>query len=157
MFFASTTYTLIHTGISIAGILTGIVVLLGLIKGEARPAWTAAFLAATIATSVTGFGFPFGQFLPSHLFGVISLVALAIALPGLYVYKLAGSWRWIYIVAAVFALYLNCFVAVVQAFQKIPAIRALAPTQSEPPFAAAQLALLAAFLWLGYLAVKRFR
>ena len=157
MFFASATYTVIHTTIAIVGIITGFIALIGMLKGEARPAWTALFLLSTIAASLTGFGFPYGGFLPSHVLGVISLIVLAIALLGFYVYGLAGAWRWIYVVAATIALYLNCFVEVVQAFQKIPSQQEVAATQSELPFAIAQLALLAAFIWLGYLTVKRFR
>jgi hypothetical protein len=108
-------------------------------------------------TSVTGFGFPVEHFLPSHGVGILSLVALAIAILALYAFHLAGGWRRTYVICAVLALYLNCFVAVVQSFEKIEPLRALAPTQSEPPFAIAQLALLALFVYLGILAVKRFR
>jgi len=115
------------------------------------------FLATTVATSVTGFGFPVEHFLPSHAVGIISLVALAIAILALYAKHLAGGWRRTYVITAVLALYLNCFVAVVQSFEKIEPLRALAPTQSEPPFAIAQLAVLGLFVALGITAVKRFR
>ena len=119
--------------------------------------WTAVFLATTVLTSVTGFLFPFEKLLPSHIFGIISLPLLAVAILALYAFRLAGPWRWIYVVTALVALYLNTFVAVVQAFLKIPPITALAPTQSEPPFAIAQLLLLAIVVGLGVLAVRRFR
>jgi putative exporter of polyketide antibiotics len=109
-----------------------------------------------VLTSVTGFLFPFKQFTPAQAFGVISLVALAIALLGLYVFRLAGPWRWLYVGTAVLSLYLNVFVGVVQAFQKLAPFNRLAPTQSEPPFAVAQLLVLALFLVLGVRAVKRF-
>ena len=150
------TYTLIHTVISLIGIASGLIVLYGMIAGKPLDVWTPIFLASTVLTSVTGFGFPFTQLLPSHVVGIISLVVLAAAILGLYVFRLSGAWRWIYIVCAVFALYLNCFVGVVQAFLKIPALKALAPTQAEPPFLAAQLLLLVVFIVLGFLAVRRF-
>ena len=151
------TFTLLHVVISLVGIVTGFVVVFGMLSARRLGTWTAIFLATTILTSVTGFLFPFERVLPSHIFGVISLVVLALARLGLYGYRLAGRWRWIYVVSALVALYLNSFVGVVQAFLKIPPLTSLAPTQSEPPFAIAQLVLLAAFIWLGVLAVRRFR
>jgi len=151
------TYTLVHVIISLVGIGSGLVVLYGLLNGKGLAGWTGLFLAATVATSVTGFGFPVAQFLPSHGVGIISLVALAIAILALYAKHLAGGWRRTYVITAVLALYLNCFVAVVQSFEKIEPLRALAPTQSEPPFTIAQLAVLALFVSLGILAAKRFR
>jgi hypothetical protein len=150
------TYTLVHVIISLVGIGSGLVVLFGLLGGKRLAGWTGLFLATTIATSVTGFGFPVEHFLPSHGVGIISLVALAIALLALYAFHLAGAWRRTYVVTSMIALYLNCFVAVVQSFEKIAPLRALAPTQSEPPFAIAQLALLAIFVGLGILAARRF-
>ena len=150
------TYTLIHTVISLIGIASGLIVLYGMIAGKPLDVWTPIFLASTVLTSVTGFGFPFTQLLPSHVVGIISLVVLAAAILGLYVFRLSGAWRWIYIACAVFPLYLNCFVGVVQAFMKITALKALAPTQAEPPFLAAQLLLLVVFIVLGFLAVRRF-
>jgi hypothetical protein len=148
------TYTLLHTIISLVGIASGLFVLYGMVRGERSDLWTAIFLASTVLTSVTGFGFPFTRLLPSHIVGIISLVALAAAIAGLYVFRLAGFWRLVFIVCAVFALYLNCFVGVVQAFMKIPAVKALAPTQAEPPFLIAQGAVLIAFILCGYLAAR---
>jgi hypothetical protein len=150
------TYTLLHVVISLVGIGSGLVVLLGLLNGKRMGGWTGLFLAATIATSLTGFGFPVEHFLPSHGVGIISLVALAIATFALYARNLAGGWRRTYVITSVMALYLNCFVAVVQSFEKVAPLRALAPTQSEPPFAIAQLAVLALFVWLGIAAARRF-
>jgi len=151
------TYTLIHVVISLVGIGSGLLVLIGLLNGKRLAGWTGLFLATTVATSVTGFGFPVEHFLPSHGVGTISLVALAIAILALYAKHLAGGWRRTYVITSVIALYLNCFVAVVQSFEKIEPLRALAPTQSEPPFAIAQLVVLALFITLGILAAKRFR
>jgi hypothetical protein len=127
------------------------------LAGKRLGGWTGVFLATTVATSVTGFGFPFDHFLPSHGVGILSLVVLAIAMVALYSFHLAGAWRRIYAVCAVIALYLNVFVLVVQAFEKVPPLRALAPTQSEPPFAIAQLLVLALFVALGIAAAKKFR
>ena len=110
-----------------------------------------------VLTSATGFLFPHDRLLPSHIVGIISLVALALAILALYVYGQAGFWRWIYVATAVVALYLNVFVAVVQAFQKLPALHSLAPTQSEPPFLIAQAVVLAIFVVLGGIALKAFR
>ena len=118
--------------------------------------WTALFLATTVLTSVTGFFFPRDQLLPSHVVGIISLVVLAVAILALYVYHLAGSWRRIYVVTAVLALYLNIFVGVVQAFLKVPFLNALAPTQTEPPFLITQLVVLALFVVLTVVAAIRF-
>jgi hypothetical protein len=150
------TYTVIHTILSLIGIVAGIVALFQMIGGKLSKGWTWLFLFTTILTSVTGFGFPVTGLMPSHIFGVISLAVLALALYALYSKHLAGAWRWIYVVTAAIALYLNCFVGVVQAFQKLPPLQPLAPTQSEPPFQIAQLVLLLVFIILGFLAVRKF-
>jgi hypothetical protein len=151
------TFTFVHVALSLIGIATGLIVFLGFVAGAEFPALTAIFLATTVLTSATGFGFPFTTLLPSHIVGIISLVFLAPALYALYGGHLAGAWRPIYVVTASVALYLNVFVLVVQLFQKVPALHALAPTQSEMPFVAAQGLTLLAFVALGYLAVRRFR
>ena len=151
------TFTLLHVIISLIGIATGLIVLFGMLAGKRLDGWTWLFLATTILTSVTGFFFPFDHLLPSHIVGIISLVVLAVAVLARYALQLSGAWRWIYVVTAVTALYLNCFVGVVQAFLKIPALTPLAPTQSEPPFQIAQGALLVVFVVLGIVAVIRFR
>src|SRR5271168_4331790 len=146
----------IHVIRSLIGILTGFVVLYSLVTGMSFGGWTAIFLATTILTSVTGFPLPPFGFDPPRAVGVISLVLLALAVAALYGFRLAGAWRWIYVGAAVAALYLNVFVAVAQAFQKIPPLHALAPTQSEPPFLVSQIVVLAAFIALGVVAAMRF-
>ncbi len=150
------TFTTFHVILSLIGILAGLVVLFAMFGSNGVPGWTAIFLATTILTSVTGFLFPFAKLLPSHIVGIISLVILSVALFALYGNRLAGAWRWIYVASAVLALYLNVFVAVVQSFLKISALRQLAPTQSEPPFAIAQGAVLLAFVALLVVAVRRF-
>jgi hypothetical protein len=150
-------FTLVHVALSLAAIGSGFVVMFGLLTSKGLDGWTAFFLATTAATSVTGFGFPVDKFLPSHAIGILSLLALAVAIYARYTRRLAGIWRRAYAVAAVIALYFNVFVLIVQAFLKVPALNALAPTQSEAPFAIAQVAVLAVFVVLGVLAALRFR
>ena len=150
------TYTVVHTILSLIGIAAGIVVLFGMLGGKLLKSWTWIFLLTTILTSVTGYGFPVTGLMPSHIVGAISLVVLAVALYALYGRRLSGAWRWIYVVTATIALYLNSFVGVVQAFQKLSFLQPLASTQSEPPFQIAQLALLLVFIILGFLAVRKF-
>lgn len=150
--------TQLHTGISLLGILTGLIVLYGLLKSERMPRMTFLFLLTTVLTSVTGFiFFQRDQLLPSHITGIISLVFLGFAIIALYAQNLRGFWRPVYVVSAVISLYLNVFVLVVQSFLKVPALHALAPTQAEPPFAIAHGVVLLLFIVLGVLAVKRFR
>lgn len=150
-------FTLMHVLISLLGIAAGLIVMERLLRNRELGLSNMIFLAATILTSVTGFLFPFKSFGPPHAIGVISLVILAIALVALYYGNLIGVWRWIYVLTAVTALYLNVFVGVVQAFQKVGRLRVLAPTQTEPPFAVAQGAVLLLFLLLGLVALRRFR
>ena len=151
------TFTVVHTALSLIGIVSGLVVVMDLLGGKQRGKWTALFLLTTVLTSVTGFLFPFDHLLPSHKVGMISLVALAIAILARYPMHLAGGWRRTYVLSAVLSLYLNVFVLVVQLFLKVPSLRALAPTQQEPPFFVAQLIVLALFIWLAIAAVKGFR
>jgi hypothetical protein len=150
------TFTLLHVIISLAGLGTGFIVLFGLLNGKRLDGWTAIFLTTTVLTSVTGFMFPFEGMKPSYILAAISLVVLAVAIWARYGGHLAGAWRGTYVVTAAIALYINCFVAVFQAFLKIPALHAMAPTQKEPPFAIAQLLVLAIFVVLTYRAKKRF-
>lgn len=149
-------FTLVHIAISLIGIAAGFGVLFGFLASRESPGWTKVFLLFTILTSVTGFMFPFDKVLPSHVTGAISLGVLALALVALYGRRLAGPWRWVYVVTAVAALYLNTFVLVVQTFIKNPALKELAPTQSEAPFAITQGLVLLAFIALGTLAVRRY-
>ena len=151
------TFTLIHVAISLVGILSGLVVMCGLLTAKRLDGWTRLFLVTTIATSATGFFFPFHGITPAIIVGIISLVLLAVAIIARYARHLAGVWRWIYVVTAMVALYLNVFVLIVQLFQKVPALKALAPTQSELPFAVAQLLTLALFFILTIFAALRFR
>src|SRR5262244_2684486 len=127
---STSAFTCVHVVLSLLGIAAGLLVLCGMLGSRRCGRTTAFFLATTVLTSVTGFFFPRDRILPSHVVGVLSLLALAVAIAALYVFRLAGSWRSIYVATAVLALYLNIFVGVVQAFLKIPVLGALAPTQT---------------------------
>jgi hypothetical protein len=157
MIFGMTTFTFVHVLLSLIGIFSGFVIVFGLLAAKRLDGWTALFLITTVATSVTGFMFPFHKFLPSHGVGIVSLIALGIAIYARYARHLAGGWRRTYVITAVIALYLNVFVLIVQVFQKVPALRAMAPTQSEPPFLVAQICCMALFIVLGIFAASRFR
>ena len=138
-------------------IFAGLVVLLGLLTSNRFAGWTVLFLVMTVATCLTGFGFPFTGLLPSHIVGIITLVFSGVAIVALYFLRLTGAWRSIYAIAAMIALYLNVFVLIAQAFQKVPALNALAPTGSETPFTFTQIVVLAVFALLALIAAVRFR
>jgi hypothetical protein len=152
-----TLLTAAHVLISVIGIVSGFVVVSGMVADRPRGGCAGLFLASTVLTSATGFLFPFHRLLPSHAVGILSLAVLAVAIYARYARRLAGAWRKTYVVTAVAALYLNVFVLVAQAFQKVPALRALAPTQSEPPFTEAQSVVLVIFIVLGAVAAVRFK
>jgi hypothetical protein len=156
MILGMTALTFAHVLLSLIGILAGLVVLFGLLTSRQLNGWTTVFIWSTVATSVTGFLFPFHRFLPSHAVGIISLIVLAVAIYALYGRHLAGAWRQVYAVTAMIALYLNVFVLIAQLFAKVPALKALAPTQTEAPFEEAQLAALIAFVVLTILAAIKF-
>jgi hypothetical protein len=151
------TFTLLHVIISLVGICTGFVVVVGMLKSKGLDAWIVVFLASTALTDLTGYCFHPIIFDPAEIVGFISLSVLAVTAFALYAGHLAGAWRWIYVVGALLGLYLNTFVAVIQSFQKLAFLQQLAPTQKEPPFLIAQALVLAVFIVLGVSAVKRFR
>ncbi|MGC2775680.1 MAG: hypothetical protein WA418_08570 [Bradyrhizobium sp.] len=146
----------IHVVLSLIGIAAGLVMLAGMLTGRHLAAWAALFLVTTVLTGVTGFPLPPFGLDPPRIIGIILLVLLVAASAALYVFALSGRWRPVYVVTALLSLYLNVFVAIVQSFQKIGVLNALAPTQSEPPFAIAQLVTLALFIIMGILAWRRF-
>ena len=156
-FFGSTAFVLFHTALSLIAIATGLVVVRGLIRNDALNGWTLWFFVTTVGTTLTGFLFPFGGFTPAIGTGIVSTLVLAATIPARYAFHYAGPWRRIYVIGAVISLYLNCFVLVVQAFLKVPALHALAPEGKEPPFAIAQMLVLLLAAVSGYLAVRRFR
>jgi hypothetical protein len=149
-------YTVIHTLISLIAIFTGLIVLFGMIGGKRLDNCTKCFLITAVATTITGFFFPFHGFTPAIGLGIISLPFLALTIFARYAKHLAGPWRWIYVFGAVICLYFNLFVLVVQAFEKVPALHALAPTQTEPPFKLTQLVVLLVSVLLAIVAAIRF-
>jgi hypothetical protein len=157
MIFGMTTLTFVHVGLSLIGIASGLVVLLGMLAAKRLNFLTTLFLVSTVLTSVTGFLFPFHEFLPSHAVGIVSLIALAIAVYARYAGHLAHGWRRTYVISATLALYLNVFVSIVQLFQKVPALRAIEPPQSATLFKLAQGITLILFVLLTVLAVRRFK
>jgi hypothetical protein len=157
MMMGMSAFTLFHVVLSLAGIAAGFIVLFGLLTSRPMDSWTAIFLATTVLTSVTGFLFPVHKLLPSHVLGIISLVLLAVAIYARYGRRLGGAWSRTYAATAVLALYLNVFVLIVQLFEKMPALKALAPTQTERPFKHTELLALVVFLGFTVAAAKRFR
>ncbi|MGA2585098.1 MAG: hypothetical protein ABSG31_17635 [Tepidisphaeraceae bacterium] len=151
-----TLFTLFHVAISLVGIISGLVVALALLKSKRSDCWTMLFLATTALTSITGFMFPFHGFKPSYVLGILSLIVLTPAYIARYRKRMAGHWRAVYVITAMIALYFNVFVLIVQSFMKVPALHALAPTQSEPPFAITQLIVLVIFIVLTILAAIKF-
>jgi hypothetical protein len=157
MVLGMTTFTLVHVALSLIGILSGFVVVLGFLTAKPLNGWTGVFLASTVLANVTGFLFPFHRFMPSHVIGILSLIALAIAIFGRYQRHLAGGWRRSYVISSMIALYFNVFILIVQLYEKVPALKAIAPTQSEAPFKITQLTALVLFVLLSILATVRFR
>jgi hypothetical protein len=153
----TSTYTFVHILLSLAGIGSGFVVMSGLLSAKCLDGWTALFLTTTVATSVTGFGFPAHHLLPSHIVGFISLLVLGGAIVARHGLHPSGAWRWTYVVCAVIALYLNVFVGIVQAFLKVPVLRTMAPTQSERPFVLTQVVVMGLFVVLAIAAAIRLR
>jgi hypothetical protein len=157
MMLGMSTFTLVHVLLSLVGIFAGFVVVFGLLISKLLTGWTALFLASTVLTSVTGFFFPFHGVTPGLVIGILSLIVLAIAIFARYRRHLAGGWRRSYVISSMIALYFNVFILIVQLYEKVPALKALAPTQSEAPFKITQLAALALFVGLTILATVRFR
>jgi hypothetical protein len=156
MFFNVTTFTLFHVAVSLLAIIAGLVVVGGLVAGKRLDGWTGIFLATTALTNVSGFGFRFVTFMPSHGVGIVSLAVLPLVIFARYWKDLAGGWRTVYVAGAVLVLYLDVFVLFAQLFRRIPALIVAAPTQMEPPFLVTQLVALALFVWLGKSALTGF-
>ena len=150
-------FTAVHTGLSLIALVAGLLLVLGLIRGQTLGTTAALYFVTSVLTSATGFGFPFTHFLPSHGVGILSLLALAVALYARYSAHLAGAWRRSYVVATSISVFFLVFVTVAQAFAKVPELHALAPTQAEPPFAVAEGAVLLLFIVLTVMALKGLR
>lgn len=151
------TFTLVHLVISLIAIASGLVVVFGMIASLRLPRLTGFFLVMTALTSLTGFLFPFKGMTPAILFGMLSMMALGVAAIARHGAHLHGAWRGTWVVSVALAVYLNFFVLVVQLFEKVPALRALAPTQKELPFKVTHLVALLLFVALTFLAMRRFR
>jgi hypothetical protein len=151
------TFTAIHVLLSLIGIVSGVVTLFGLIAANSMKRATLLFIVTTLATSATGFFFPFHGFTPALGVGIVSLIILGAVIVARYRFRLTGAWRWVYVIGALTALYFNSFVLVIQRFLKIPRLHMLAPTGTELPLVLAQFLVLAFYLVTGALAVKGFR
>jgi hypothetical protein len=149
-------FTFVHVALSLIAILSGIVVVLGMVRSMRLNLITALFLLTTVLTSVTGFFFPFHGVTPGIVLGVLSLIALLVAILARHGFHMLGPWRWIYVVSSILALWFNVFVLIVQSFQKVPILHARAPTGTEPPFLATQVSVLLLFILLGTYAVRGF-
>ncbi len=150
-------FTLFHVAISLLAIASGLAVVCGLIKNRTYSGLTSFFLATTALTSITGFFFPFHGVTPGIVLGVLSIITLAIAYWARSRWLASQRLRRTYLSTMVIALYFNVFVLIVQSFQKVPALKALAPTQKEPPFQLTQGVVLLLFIVLGILSVRRFQ
>jgi hypothetical protein len=153
---ALTAFTIFHVLISLVGIAAGFVVMFGMIGSRRLNGWTSLFLWTTLATTLTGFMFPFHGLLPSYYVGFVSTLILVIAIVARYPKHMNGSWRWIYVVTAILGQYLNVFVLVVQLFLKVPALHALAPKGNEPPFLISQVVVMLLFIVWGVATVRKF-
>jgi len=150
-------FTLVHVVLSLAGIFSGFVALLGMIRNRKEPLWTFIFFVTNILTDVTGFMFPFKAITPGIIIGALSLIVLVVAMIGYYIARLSGGWRGRYVITMAVALYFNVFVLVVQSFEKIEARKDIAPTQSSPVFGITQLVVLGVMILLTFFAFRRFR
>ena len=152
-------FNFFHTLITLVAIASGLVMLSGMLRNARMDGMHAIFLLFSVLTAVTGFMIQIKAVSPAVALGVILSAVLVVALVARYAFRMRGVWRWIYIVTAILALYLNCFVLVVQCFVKIAALHALAPGNppAGPLFAAAQFIVLTGFILSGFLAVRRFR
>jgi hypothetical protein len=156
-FFATSTFTLLHVLLSLLAIVAGLVALFGLFRNNPLNRWTVIFIVTTVATTLTGFLFPFKGFTPAIGTGIVSSFVLAVTILARYAFSMVGPWRWIYVITAVVSLYLNCFVLVVQGFLKVPALHALAPQGNEPAFVLTQGLVFVLFVIAGFVAVRRFQ
>jgi hypothetical protein len=157
MILGMTPLTFVHVLLSLVGIFAGFIVMFGMFAAKRLDGWTSLFLLTTVLTSVTGFFFPFHKLLPSHIIGIISLVMLLLAILARYSFHLAGAWRKTYVAAAMISLYLNVFVLIVQAFEKAPALHAIAPTLNAPAFLVTQVVVMVIFIVFTVIAAKKFR
>ncbi len=157
MFFGVSFIQTAHVLVSFLAIAAGLWVLFGMFSSRRMTTATLVFLIATLVTSVSGFLLPIKGFTPAVGTGIVALAVLVPCLWARYRAHMQGRWRGIYVVTAVISLYLNVFVLIAQLFLKVPALKVLAPTGTEPPFGIAQGLTLLVFIGLGVLAWRRFR
>ncbi len=150
-------FTAIHVVLSLIGIATGFILMFGMIGGRKLPSWTVWFFVTNLLTDVTGFLFPFKGITPGIIIGVLSVVVLLLASLSYYVMRLVGTWRARYVISAAVVLYFNVFVLIVQSFEKLPMLKAIAPTQASAPFGITQLCALGLIVLLTFLAFRRFQ
>jgi hypothetical protein len=146
------TFTVVHVVLGLLGIASGVLVLL---RPSASPkAWglTTLFLATTFAASVTGLLYllSFPRIRLGHGIGAASLLVFVPTLLALYRHRLVGPWRGAYVAGAATLLYLNAFIAVMQAFAKVGFLRALPATSIGSPSFLAHLLVLAISVWLAF-------
>ena len=150
-------YTLFHTALSLVALIAGILVVKGLLESSGRQLWTLLFLVTSAATTITGFFFPFQGVTRALILGVITLLPLFFATLARYQKHLESSWRGTYVISVVIILYFNCLVLIVQSFDKIPSLHAMAPTMEAPAHKIAQLLNLIAFVILGIRSFKNYK
>lgn len=155
--FDPTTLLGFHTIVSLLALVTGLPLVAAMAGGRSWPRMASLTLLLLFLTSASGFLFPFDKVLPSHIVGALSLLALALAAWARWGAGLRDRWHGHYVAAVFTAVWLDAFVALVQAFLKVPALHAIAPTQQSPGFVLAQSLLLAVFVWLGLRAWRRLR
>ncbi|MGD0627920.1 MAG: hypothetical protein ABR987_01130 [Terracidiphilus sp.] len=149
-------FTYLHVFLSLVGLGAGIFIVYGLLTSRRLSILTSLFLVTTVATSLTGFLYPFNGITPGIILGILSMIVLVLAIVALYVKKLAGPWRGTYVVTVMLAYYFNFFVLVAQSFAKVPALHSIAPTQASPGFGFTQAAILVIFILLTIRAFKKF-
>ena len=163
------TFTLVHVVITLIAIVSGIIIVFGMIGSHRLPKLTALFWLTTVLTTVTGFMFFLSptqakMLTPAAATGIVATLFFLLGLIALYVKQLFGKWRWIYTLSAVISLYLNVFVLIVQSFGKLKIINPAAPMVGPPfapptdfQFAVAQGAALVIFVMLGIITTIKFR
>jgi hypothetical protein len=149
--------TLIHTVVSFIAMGFGFGAVARLFGADFGRRWTKCFFVTATFVTLTGFIFPFTGVTPAFATGIVATVIFLAWLLARYRFRLVGLWRSIYAASIVASLYLLVFVTIAQAFQKIPFLSALAPTQSEAPFTIAQAVAVVLFIIVGVIAMRRFR
>jgi hypothetical protein len=150
------TLILAHVVTGLAGIAAGLTAVAGMLHGKPMPAWNAAFLLTTAASSATGIVFlPTVGVTSAQLVAFFAISFLATAAYARYARRLDGSWNQVYALTAVGALFLTMLITTAQSFLHLPPLKALAPTQHSPVYVAVKLTLLSVFIVVALLAARR--